>query len=89
MSDTNARLVRAAHPVHALRAQASDRQSARHARDPAVEPELIPGTAAADERLLWIGEYDRGVELEIVALVPEDMWLVIHVMPTTYRERGR
>jgi hypothetical protein len=31
---------------------------------------------------------DRGVELEIVALELDDMWLVIHVMPTHYREKG-
>jgi len=28
--------------------------------------------------LSWIGEDDRGVELEIVALVLGDVWLVIH-----------
>jgi hypothetical protein len=54
-----------------------------------VEPELMPATETADARLSWVGEDDRGVELEIVALVLEDMWLVIHVMPTSYRGRGR
>jgi hypothetical protein len=53
-----------------------------------VEPELIPATETADARLSWVSQDDRGVELEIVALVLEDMWLVIHVMPTIYRERG-
>jgi hypothetical protein len=54
-----------------------------------VEPELIPATETADARLSWVSQDDRGVELEIVALVLEDMWLVIHVMPTIYRERGQ
>jgi hypothetical protein len=54
-----------------------------------VKPEVIPATGTADARLSWIGEDDRGVELEIVALELDDMWLVIHVMPTRYRERSR
>lgn len=54
-----------------------------------VEPELIAATATADARLSWVGQDDRGVELEIVALELDEMWLVIHVMPTSYRERGR
>jgi hypothetical protein len=55
----------------------------------AAEPEVIPATDTADARLSWVGEDDRGVELEIVALELDGMWLVIHVMPTSYRERGR
>jgi hypothetical protein len=54
-----------------------------------AEPEVTPATDTADTRLSWIGKDDRGVELEIVALELDDMWLVIHVMPTNYRERGR
>jgi hypothetical protein len=39
-------------------------------------------------RLSWIGEDDRGVELEIVALVLGDDYLVIHMMQASYREKG-
>lgn len=34
-----------------------------------VVPDYVPATATADARLVWIGEDDRGVELEIVALI--------------------
>lgn len=45
----------------------------------------VPATAAYDERLVWIGVDDRGIELEIVALVLPDALVVIHVMPTSLR----
>lgn len=35
---------------------------------------------------MWVGVDDRGLELEIVALNLDEMVLVIHVMPTTYRK---
>jgi hypothetical protein len=42
------------------------------------------------DRLIWEGADDRGVELEIVAIVlNEDSLLVIHVMPSDYRRRNR
>jgi hypothetical protein len=42
------------------------------------------------DRLIREGPDDRGVELEIVAIVlDEDSLLVIHVMPSRYRRRGR
>jgi hypothetical protein len=47
-----------------------------------VDPEQVPATSTADARLVWIGEDDRGVELEIVALDLPDAVVVIHVMPT-------
>jgi hypothetical protein len=53
-----------------------------------IEPRVIPATESADERIVWIGPDDRGVELEIVALALPEYWLVIHVMPTQYRARG-
>jgi hypothetical protein len=37
--------------------------------------------------LTWVGADDRGVELEIVAVVLQDLYLVIHVMPTALRRR--
>jgi hypothetical protein len=49
------------------------------------DPALVPATARYDERLVWIGVDDRGIELEIVALVLPDAVVVIHVMPTALR----
>ena len=50
-----------------------------------ITPTLVPATDAYDERLVWIGEDDRGIELEIVALALLDAVVVIHVMPTALR----
>jgi hypothetical protein len=33
-----------------------------------IEPIHVPASESADARLVWIGEDDRGIELEIVAL---------------------
>jgi hypothetical protein len=52
------------------------------------EPTVVPADEQEDERWLWVGEDDRGAELEIVAIVIRDVLLVIHVMPTHYRQRG-
>ncbi len=41
-----------------------------------------PGT---DPKILFIGIDDRGMELEIVAVVLPGQLLVIHAMPTHYR----
>jgi hypothetical protein len=49
---------------------------------------VIPADEDNDERLLWVGPDDRGVELEVLAIRLPDLVLVIHVMPTPYR-RGR
>jgi len=49
------------------------------------DPTVVPATAAYDERLVWMGVDDRGIELEIVALVLLDAVVVIHVMPTALR----
>lgn len=38
-----------------------------------------------DSRLLWIGPDDRGLSLEVVAILEPDYLLVIHVMPHHYR----
>lgn len=35
--------------------------------------------------MVWVGPDDRGIELEIVAVVLPDELLVIHVMPTALR----
>lgn len=42
-------------------------------------------TTTGSAALLWIGTDDRGVELEIVAAVLPDLYLVIPVMPTVLR----
>jgi hypothetical protein len=33
----------------------------------------------------WVGDDERGRELEILAFEQPDCWLVVHVMPTHYR----
>lgn len=58
------------------------------AMDAAGEPEVIPAEGDLDERLLWIGEDDRGVELEVIGIDLPDYLLIIHVMPTAYRRRS-
>ncbi len=51
-----------------------------------VEPTIVPATDDREERRSWIGLDDRGLELEIVAVVVDpDLLLVIHVMPTDLR----
>ncbi|MGH3872191.1 MAG: hypothetical protein ACRDSR_11890 [Pseudonocardiaceae bacterium] len=46
------------------------------------------GTSSRDEELrYWIGVDDRGVELEIAAVVRPDCLLVLHVMPTALRRK--
>jgi hypothetical protein len=50
-----------------------------------IEPIHVPASESADARLVWIGEDDRGIELEIVALDLDDALVVIHVMPTKLR----
>lgn len=59
------------------------RAHARHVMS-MVEPTAAV-TTAGSAALLWIGMDDRGVELEIVAAVLPDLYLVIHVMPTALR----
>ncbi len=46
---------------------------------------VIPADGDLDERLLFIGRDDRGVELEVIAIQLPDYLLVIHVMPYAYR----
>ena len=48
-------------------------------------PVRVPATETLDARLVWVGEDDRGIELEIVALDLADAIVVIHVMPTVIR----
>ena len=53
------------------------------------EPLREPGIEDFRCKLLWTGFDDRGLELEIVGLEFETEILVIHVMPLSYRRRGR
>ena len=50
-----------------------------------VVTKVISADQRINERLLWIGPDDRGLVLEIVALVELDHLLVIHVMPHHFR----
>jgi hypothetical protein len=59
------------------------RAHARHVMSTVEPAESM--TTAGSAALLWIGTDDRGVELEIVAAVLPDLYLVIHVMPTALR----
>ncbi len=51
-------------------------------------PMVVPET----DQLLYVGEDDRGVELEVIA-VPDDRnpggLTVIHAMPTSFRDDNR
>jgi hypothetical protein len=49
------------------------------------EPVVNPANEERAKRRTWIGEDDRGLELEIVAIVLLEQILVIHVMPTALR----
>ena len=50
-----------------------------------TEPTLVPAEEGLDQRLVWVGQDDRGIELEIVALDLPEAVVVIHVMPTALR----
>ena len=53
------------------------------------DPTFVQGELGKKDKLLWMGEDDRGLELEIVALVSSDYYLVIHVMPTIFRKEEK
>jgi len=53
------------------------------------EPSATETPESGDMELLWVGEDERGRELEIVAIDKADYILVIHVMPTHYRRNPR
>lgn len=53
----------------------------------AYEPTRIPADDEHSERLVWVGMDDRGLELEIVAVLETDYLLVIHVMPRSLKTR--
>ena len=59
------------------------RAHARHLMNTASP--IVTTTSSGDQALLWVGLDDRGIELEIIAVVLPGMYLVIHVMPTAFR----
>lgn len=50
---------------------------------------ITTDTDTGETTLSWIADDERGRELEIVAIEKSDCYLVIHVMPTHYRKKGR
>ena len=51
-------------------------------------PKVVSAPSAdLDDRLVFIGVDDRGVELEIIAVQTPRFLYVIHVMPTQFRRR--
>ena len=51
--------------------------------------ERTPGQNEFEHRLFWVGIDDRGLELEIAGVEFDDEILIIHVVPTNFRRRGR
>lgn len=43
--------------------------------------------AASDPKIRFVGADERGVEIEVVAVVLPKLLLIIHAMPTRFRER--
>jgi hypothetical protein len=55
----------------------------------AGDPRIVPAESDdLDDRLLFVGVDDRGIELEIIAVRLPEILFVIHVMPTQLRRRG-
>lgn len=53
-----------------------------------TEPAISEATPWVDEKWMWVGLDDRGLALEIVAVVPDPATLlVIRVMPYGFRRR--
>jgi hypothetical protein len=52
------------------------------------EPVTFLSIYGEDQKLLWIGYDDRGLELEVIGLELSECILVIHVMPRSFRRRN-
>lgn len=61
------------------------RASARHVIATVRATEEIDSTGTTFWS--WIGDDERGRELEILAIEKPDVLLIIHVMPTRYRRK--
>ena len=51
------------------------------------QPMVVTDPKSGDQNLRWIGFDDRGLELEIIAVVTPKYLLVIHVMPYRFRRK--
>ena len=78
-----------ARPVRFTRSARKHRIGRAHALHviATVTPTEVAATDEFDARRVWLGPDDRGVDLEIVALVLPTELLVIHVMPTALRRK--
>jgi len=70
---------------YVIRVDRDVREGPRDVPDHQFGSGSIPATPTLDARLVWVGEDDRGIELEIVALDLPDAIVVIHVMPMELR----
>ena len=52
-------------------------------------PEFVSGESSRRDKIIWVSEDDRGLELEIVAVAENDYLVVIHVMPTIFRKEHK
>ena len=50
-------------------------------------PQDVPAVGEFDPRKVWVGFDERGLELEIVAVVLPGEVLIIHVLPTALRRK--
>ncbi len=73
--------------AQAARKRRIGRAHIEHALRNAHTIETVDATDLIDPQILWIGEDDRGDELEVIAVVLPNELLIIHVMPTRYRRR--
>jgi hypothetical protein len=53
------------------------------------EPKIVTDPQTSQPAMTWIANDSRQRELEIVAIETRDCFLVIHVMPTSLRKKGR
>jgi len=51
------------------------------------QPMEINDSHSGEQNRRWIGIHDRGLELEIIAVVTPGYLLVIHVMPYRFRRK--
>jgi hypothetical protein len=56
---------------------------------PMTDATITTDPDTGETTLSWVADDERGRELEIVAIEKPDCYLVIHVMPTHYRKKGR
>ncbi len=73
--------------TQAARKRRIGRAHIEHAMSNAHTIETVAATDLIDPQIVWIGEDDRGDELEVIAVVLPNELLIIHVMPTRYKRR--